>query len=111
MLRRHCDALGRDYDEIIKSTEINCLLLDGETHREQAIAPIRELVGMSDEEFNDNYWVGTSDEIAEKVRPVIDAGIDDFILYMPRIAYDHGPMQQFARRSFRSLFRAKVVSF
>ena len=96
VLRRHCDALGRDYDEIIKSTEINCVLLDAGTDREQAIAPIRELVGMSDEEFNDNYWVGTSDEIAEKVRPVIDAGIDYFILYMPRIAYDHGPMQQFA---------------
>src|ERR687889_186681 len=58
VLRRHCDALGRDYDEIIKSTEINCLLLDGETDRERTIAPIRELVGMSDEEFSENYWVG-----------------------------------------------------
>ena len=97
VLKRHCDALGRDYDEIIKSTEINCVLLDSETDREQATAPIRELVGMSDEEFSDNYWVGTSEEIAELLRPVIDAGIDYVILYVPRVAYDHGPLQQFAR--------------
>src|SRR3954467_2474995 len=78
VLKRHCDALGRDYDEIIKSTEINCVLLDGETDRERVIAPIRERVGMSAEEFSDSYWVGTSEEIAELVRPVIEAGIDYF---------------------------------
>ena len=32
-----------------------------------------------------------------RLRPVIDAGIDYVILYMPGVAYDHGPMQQFAR--------------
>ena len=58
VLKRHCDALGRDYDEIIKSTEINCVLLDGESDRERVIAPIRELVGMSEDEFRDNYLGG-----------------------------------------------------
>jgi hypothetical protein len=51
---------------------------------------------MSEEEFRESYWVGTSQEIAELLRPVIDAGIDYVILYMPRIAYDHRPLQQFA---------------
>jgi F420-dependent oxidoreductase-like protein len=97
VLKRHCDALGRDYDEIIKSTEINCLLLDGETDRERATASTRELLGVSDEEFSKSYWVGTSEEIAEQLRPVIDAGIDYIILYMPRVAYDHQPLQQFAQ--------------
>jgi F420-dependent oxidoreductase-like protein len=96
VLKRHCDALGRDYDEIIKSTEINCVLLDGETDREQATASTRELLGVSYEEFSESYWVGTSQEIAELLRPVIDAGIDYVILYMPRVAYDHRSLQQFA---------------
>jgi F420-dependent oxidoreductase-like protein len=96
VLKRHCDALGRDYDEIIKSTEINCVLLDGETDREQATASTRELLGVSYEEFSESYWVGTSQEIAELLRPVIDAGIDYVILYMPRVAYDHWSLQQFA---------------
>jgi hypothetical protein len=42
--------------------------------------------------------VGTSEEIVEWLRPVIDAGVDYVILYMPRVAYDHRPMQQFARK-------------
>ncbi len=58
VLKRHCDALGRDYDEIIKSTEINCVLLDGETDREQATAATRELLDVSYEEFSKSYWVG-----------------------------------------------------
>jgi hypothetical protein len=51
---------------------------------------------VSYEEFSQSYWVGTSEEIAGLLRPVIDAGIDYVILYVPRLAYDHGPMQQFA---------------
>ena len=96
VLKRHCDALGRDYNEIIKSTEINCVLLARESDREQTTASIRELVGMSEEEFRDNYWVGTSEEIVELLGPAINAGIDNVMLYMPRIAYDHRPLQQFA---------------
>ena len=80
VLKRHCDALGRDYDEIIKSTEINCVLLDGDTDREQTTAATRELLGVSYEEFGEGYWVGTSEEIAQRLRPVIDAGMDYIIL-------------------------------
>ncbi len=36
-------------------------------------------------------------EIAERPRPVIDAGIDDVIHDMPRVASDHGPIQHDAR--------------
>ena len=50
-LHRDVPTLGRDYDEIIKSTEINCVLLDGESDREKATAPIRELLGVSYEEL------------------------------------------------------------
>jgi F420-dependent oxidoreductase-like protein len=97
VLKGHCDALGRNYDEVIKSTEINCVLLDGEADRVRATASTRELLGVSDEEFSKSYWVGTSQEIVELLRPVIDAGIDYVILYVPRVAYDHQPLQQFAR--------------
>ena len=96
VLKRHCDAVGRDYDEIIKSTEINCVLLDGETDPERATAATRELLGVSYEEFRNDFWVGTSQEIVALLRPVIDAGIDYVIVYIPRIAYDHRPLEQFA---------------
>jgi F420-dependent oxidoreductase-like protein len=97
VLERHCDALGRDYDGIIKSTQIYLLLLDGERDREQAVTATREALNLTAEEFNQRFWVGTSEEIAERLRLIVEAGIDYVILYMPRLAYDRGPLQQFAR--------------
>jgi F420-dependent oxidoreductase-like protein len=97
VLKRHCDAVGRNYDEIIKSTQIYLLLLDGETNRQQAATATREALNLSVEEFDRRFWVGTSEEIAERVRLVVDAGIDYLIFYMPRMAYDLRPIQQFSR--------------
>ena len=97
VLKRHCDALGRDYDEIIKSTEINCVLLDGETDREQATAATRELLGVSYEEFSKSYWVGHVGRDRGAATAGDRCGDRLCHLYMPRVAYDHRPMQQFAR--------------
>jgi F420-dependent oxidoreductase-like protein len=97
VLKRHCDALGRDYDDIVKSTQIYLLLLEDESDRERDATATREALNLTVEEFNRRFWVGTSEEIAERLRPVIDAGIDYAIFYMPRLAYDLRPMQQFAR--------------
>lgn len=97
ILKRHCDQVGRDYDTITKSTSINLFLLEDGADRDKATAATRETLGMSPEQFNAAYWVGTSAEVAERLRPVIDAGIDYIILYMPGIAYDHRPIEQFAR--------------
>ncbi|MFN8592069.1 MAG: LLM class F420-dependent oxidoreductase [Thermomicrobiales bacterium] len=96
ILRRHCDAVGRDYDSIIKSTSINLLLLERDTDYEVASAPVRATLAMSHEEFSQAFWVGGSDEIAARLQPVIDAGIDYVIFYMPRLAYDQRPLHQFA---------------
>jgi F420-dependent oxidoreductase-like protein len=95
VLKRHCDALGRDYDDIIKSTQIYLLLLDGERDREQAVTATREALNLTAEEFNQRFWVGTSEEIADRLRLIVEAGIDYVVLYMPRLAYDRGPLQQF----------------
>jgi hypothetical protein len=51
---------------------------------------------LTTEEFDRRFWVGTSEEIAERLRLVVEAGIDYVILYMPRLAYDRGPLDQFA---------------
>ncbi len=97
VLERHCEALGRNFDEIIKSTQIYLLLLERESDREQAATATREALNLSAEEFDRRFWVGTSEEVAERLRLLVEAGIDYVILYMPRLAYDRGPLQQFTR--------------
>lgn len=66
ILRGHCDTVGRDYDEIIKSTSIRI----------------------------DPAW--SKAETAAKVESVVEAGADYVILYIPRVAYDHEPLLTFA---------------
>src|SRR3712207_430259 len=95
VLRGHCEAVGRDYGEIVKSTGVNIFLVDRDVDVEQATGPARG--AMSHEEFSRSYWVGTPEEIAARLRPVIEAGIDYVIVYLPRLAYDQEPLRRFAR--------------
>lgn len=66
VLRGHCDQLGRDFDQIIKSTTIQ---FESGQSTDQAVAQIEN---------------------------AIDAGADYFIVYIPRVAYDHEPLHRFA---------------
>jgi F420-dependent oxidoreductase-like protein len=66
VLREHCDKLGRDYDSIIKSTNIDL-----------------------------DLKASSADNIA-RVQKLIDAGADYVNFYIPRVAYDHDPMLKLA---------------
>jgi F420-dependent oxidoreductase-like protein len=95
VLKRHCDAVGRDYDEIKKSTSIEpMIILERESDAEKATAPYRG--EMSLEEFRTRGWIGTVDQITEKVQGLMDAGINYVVIYIPRIAYDHTPLHTLA---------------
>ena len=95
ILKRHCDTLDRDYDEIVKSTNVNVFLVDEGSDIERVTAPARG--PMSHEEFSKRFWVGTPEAIAARLQPVINAGITYVIIYQPRLAYDQEPLRRFAR--------------
>ena len=95
VLKRHCDEVGRNYDEIVKSTSVNLFLLENEGDAEQATKLAR---GDQDlKAYSEQFWVGTADQLAERMRPLLDAGADYIITYMPRLAYDPSPVGRFAR--------------
>ncbi|MFT4038628.1 MAG: hypothetical protein QM692_10645, partial [Thermomicrobiales bacterium] len=96
ILRGHCETVGRNYDEITKSTEIFLLPLESGADRARVIAEAPAKLHLSEDEFARRYWVGTSQEIVERLQPAIEAGIDYVIFYIPGLAYDHAPMQQVA---------------
>jgi alkanesulfonate monooxygenase SsuD/methylene tetrahydromethanopterin reductase-like flavin-dependent oxidoreductase (luciferase family) len=95
VLKRHCDDLGRDYDEIIKSTSVNVHVVDDMDEAERATADAR-----GDKPYDDyatGTIVGTPEMIRERLEPVIEAGIDYFIVTIPREAYDQEAVRRFAR--------------
>jgi F420-dependent oxidoreductase-like protein len=86
ILREHCDTVGRDYDTIIKSTDMFVFPIDKgddpKTASEQARGPVDW------ERFERQYAIGTEDELTAKVEAAIEAGADYVNFYVPGVAYD-----------------------
>jgi alkanesulfonate monooxygenase SsuD/methylene tetrahydromethanopterin reductase-like flavin-dependent oxidoreductase (luciferase family) len=41
--------------------------------------------------------VGTAEEIRERIRPIVEAGANYLITYLPRVAYEPDTVERFAR--------------
>ena len=95
VLRGHCEDLGRDYEEITRSTSVNVFLLEEGENPESATALARGSV--SYDEYSRRFMVGTAEEIVERLRPRVEAGVNYFIVYLPRVAYDPAMVERFAR--------------
>ena len=93
VLREHCDALGRDYNSIIRSTSLEPIIL-----RKPGEAPEAALA-LARQNFGDSFpiaVIGTPDEVVERIQALVDAGVNYLLLYFPRIAYDHEQLHWFA---------------
>jgi F420-dependent oxidoreductase-like protein len=90
-----CEDLGRDYEEITRSTSVNVFLLEDGDDPEEATALARR--GMGFDKYSQRFMVGTAEEIIERLRPRVEAGVNYFITYMPRVAYEPGMVERFAR--------------
>ena len=95
VLRGHCENVGRDYEEITRSTSIRIHLLEEGEGPEEATREVRG--SRSFEEYADEFMVGTPGEIVERLNPMVEAGVEYFVTYLPRVAYDPAPVEKFAR--------------
>lgn len=86
ILREHCETLGRDYDEIIKSTDMFVFPVDSGADPQAATERARGQVDW--ERFEQTYTIGTDDELANRVEAAIEAGADYVNFYVPGVAYD-----------------------
>lgn len=94
VLKDHCDALGRDYSTIAKSTNLNVFMINPGDDPEQATAKARGKASL--EEFRKATFVGTPEQVRERVGQLVDAGADYIIAYLPRVAYERERVDQFA---------------
>jgi F420-dependent oxidoreductase-like protein len=88
ILKRHCDTVGRDHNEIIKSTNFVWLPIEAGEDPERAAERARG--GVDPETFARWTFIGTVDEMSDKVEQVLAAGADYVILYVPGVARDLG---------------------
>jgi alkanesulfonate monooxygenase SsuD/methylene tetrahydromethanopterin reductase-like flavin-dependent oxidoreductase (luciferase family) len=109
VLAGHCEDVGRDFDEIVRTTNFNIVI--GETEAEVAdrTAWVKEhftpVVGADkvDEMFSNNYVkgggiAGTPDQIVEHLRTWQAAGMTYGILYFQDLAYDRRGLDLFTEK-------------
>ncbi len=97
VLQQHCADVGRNYDEIIRSSTVNVFLLNRGEDPERATEKARASVKMSFEDAQRQSIIGTPEQVAERIRPIIDAGVTYVLVYHPRVAYDQEPIWRFAQ--------------
>lgn len=96
VLRGHCEKVGRDYSSIIKSSNLNVYPLAKGQNGEAVTEKYRKQLEVDYPTFQQMYTVGTADEIIERVREQVDAGIDYIIFYVPDLAYTLDPLHLLA---------------
>ncbi len=95
ILKGHCEREGRDYEEITRSTSINVHLIEDGEDPEKATERAR--MGRDFDKYSEQFMVGTPEEIRERIRPIVDAGANYLITYLPRVAYEPETVERFAR--------------
>lgn len=98
VLKGHCDALGRDFDSIIKSSSLNIIPLEAGADPEKATEPLQKATGLSFDQLKGIGTIGGPDVIKARVQEMVDAGANYIIFYVPRIAYDHTPLHILAEQ-------------
>lgn len=79
VLRQHCENVGTDYDKIVKSVHSFIVLLEPGEDVDQAT---KYRGDMDLETVLKNNIVGTSQQVAERLNELVEAGAEYFIIYL-----------------------------
>jgi F420-dependent oxidoreductase-like protein len=96
ILRGHCETVGRDFESITRSSNRMLFPLKPGEDPRQATEKAREAVGATYEEYLNIVEVGTPEQLVERLQPVVDAGVNYLIAYIPDVAYDHDRLRLYA---------------
>ena len=114
LLRGHCEALGRDFDAIIRSANYNTIVAATEAEVSERIDAIEARVtpylgADTAAEFVSEYrsgtaiGVGTPEQIVERLTELKDLGLGYAIHYFPEAAYDRSGIELFEREVMPAL--------
>ena len=96
VLREHCAAVGRDPSEIEFTLGVKLTIRDSKAAAErvwtEAMAANR--TPLTDLEDDDTFWNGTSEEIADRLRPYVELGFRTVISEQPA-PYDVETLERF----------------
>jgi F420-dependent oxidoreductase-like protein len=100
VLREHCDAIGRDFDGIVRTHGPDCRIFDSEADLTRWLdSPTGGALrrgSTSHDEYVRDHLVGTPEQVAEKTQEFVDAGCREFVLWF-RDAPSSESLERFAK--------------
>ena len=104
VLRGHCDDVGRDFNDIVRTTNFFVVCEETEKDVEDRLGWIRNHYGkvVSEEQAERTLrlhrrMAGTPEQLVERLQPWVDAGATYSILFFAEAGYDTSGMERFAR--------------
>jgi alkanesulfonate monooxygenase SsuD/methylene tetrahydromethanopterin reductase-like flavin-dependent oxidoreductase (luciferase family) len=96
VLQRHCDDVGRDIAEIEFTLGVKFTIRDSkeEADRVWRAAMEHNRTPLSEVEDDDTFWNGSSEQMAEKLKPYVDLGFRTVISEQPA-PYDTETFERF----------------
>jgi F420-dependent oxidoreductase-like protein len=85
LLRRYCDEIGRDFDSVVRTHGPDCRIFESDADLQRWLdAPdggsLRRGGVPHDEYVRDNF-VGTTEQVIDKVQAFVEAGCREFVLW------------------------------
>jgi F420-dependent oxidoreductase-like protein len=109
----HCTAIGRDAASITRSANANVIIADTPAEAAARIDAIEArqarfvgpevAAGAAMEYRNGTAFVGSVQEITDRIAAAAEVGLDYLITYFPDAAYDRGDQERFEREVIPAL--------
>jgi F420-dependent oxidoreductase-like protein len=97
VLREHCEAIGRNCDEIEVSWLGTTFVTDSKEQKEAIVQGVSKAMNLSIEDATQRVLVGSVAEISERIRQFIESGVTHFILSLVA-PYSQQTIRQFAEQ-------------
>ncbi|HWX41733.1 MAG TPA: TIGR03560 family F420-dependent LLM class oxidoreductase [Blastocatellia bacterium] len=96
VLRAHCKAVGRNFDEIEVSWAGSAAITQSREQKEAVVQAISKAFGRSPEDVEPGLLIGSAEEIRDGIAKLIEAGVTHFIL-IASAPFNHDMLRQFAK--------------
>lgn len=104
VLKEHCLAVSRNFDEIEVSWAGAALVTDSSEEKDELLQRFAAAFGITPEQYAPGALVGTASEVRDRIAKLIDAGVTHFIP-IANTPFNHASIRRFAEEvipAFRS---------
>lgn len=81
VLQQHCRDVGRDFEEITLTANVDCLIGETEEHAAEKLAQWKMPGSSTKDTWAERALFGTAEQVVEQVAAIRDRGVDYVIVY------------------------------